>query len=321
MFVNGVLVDSKINTSSLNIAGQDEGGTSKKYDVMCVTRNTDAFTEDSSYTSCEIWRSEFTDEFGTITTTRTTFLNANSADRYQSTKSTVYDVNSCILRFTFTSLSETVSGILYEGGGTGNGLCVYFHEGILYAQAGVGTLGGNVELSFQNPFATETIHITKNDNSVVSTTRRFTTTPYAYFSDTTGNQAITSTTPVVINFTTFRFGNGDYTFFRLSTTNGSALIIKEGGPFVISVNVGLDISSGTNRSTSACELTLNGTVIPGTRSLAYHRLTNVGDCSHSINTIQDLSVGDELRVQVRRLQGGDILRTQANCQRLCVHML
>ena len=49
-------------------------------------------------------------------------------------------------------MDDTTINIIYETGGTGNGVCVYVYNGTLYAQAGVGSqVGGNTEVSFPIP--------------------------------------------------------------------------------------------------------------------------------------------------------------------------
>jgi hypothetical protein len=155
LFINGTLVNSQVNTTNNVLAGSNEGGTSKYYDQLCVLRDNfnGAFTNDAIFTSCELWFNEHTNENGTIPTTPTTILGSNTADGGSGVSSTINNATSCIIRCKFSSsLPPNASGILYEGGATGLGLCLYVYNGFIYVQGGIGsTSGGDVELSFAIP--------------------------------------------------------------------------------------------------------------------------------------------------------------------------
>jgi hypothetical protein len=179
MFINGMLVDYAINTVATDIAGADEGGTSRVYDQICTTRDTNnrSFTDDSTFTSCEIWRNQFTDETGVISTSPTTTLGANTADLYSGQTTTISGVDSCIIRCTFTVfLLSTSNGILYEAGGSSIGMALYIYNGSIYCQAGSGfVIGGSVELSFQRPLNRSTLYIQKSDDTIDSLSASHTT--------------------------------------------------------------------------------------------------------------------------------------------------
>jgi hypothetical protein len=111
---------------------------------------------------------------------------------YNGSIPTVNEVDSCILRFKFSStLLSSESGILYEGGGRGHGLVIYIYEGVLYAQAGEGeNPGGNVELSFSND---RKLNLTKNNGEILSyqpTEENFTTVLKSKYNTTSDNHII-----------------------------------------------------------------------------------------------------------------------------------
>jgi hypothetical protein len=75
-----------------------------------------------------------------------------------------------------------------------------------------------------------------------------------------------------------------------------------------------DLATGTSRTECESRLMLNGVEVPGTRGLMYNRTGTQGGTSATVPVILDLTIGDVLRVEARRLSGGSttILRNEGS---------
>ncbi|MAG76364.1 MAG: hypothetical protein CL811_06340 [Colwelliaceae bacterium] len=147
---------------------------------------------------------------------------------------------------------------------------------------------------------------------------------YAY--DNAGGQSIPATagTWVHIGFDTEVREDSYYT--HATTVDNGNISVSHGGDYLITVDIGTDVTAGSTRSDTTCKLelgdgTTNGEVL-GTRAHKYDRATN-GLSSLSISAIVPMEAGEEIQVSCRCNDGAgcDTIATQARSSRFLMEYI
>ena len=105
---------------------------------------------------------------------------------------------------------------------------------------------------------------------------------------------------------------------RLSTPSGAfslsggVVTVNTAGLYQVTYRVSTYATSGTVRSVSQAQLSLNGTEVPGTRAFMYNRQLDVGHGTGSSSCLLQLSSGDQLRVGAMRIFGSSPLAAIAH---------
>lgn len=175
----------------------------------------------------------------------------------------------------------------------------------------------NESLTFTFPENTgdfdEVLTTDGNGNLIWTSKTSSTLTNDLYFDifDATGGQDFTTST-ITLNFDTER-QNPNSSIFTNST---SSFTIYVSDKFLIMYRVGIDVSSGSNRSDFIATLEsydgFTWSEVSGFRTHGYNRQANEGMNTSSAFGVVDITSGDSYRIRVWRDSGSDVLTTIAN---------
>ncbi len=114
----------------------------------------------------------------------------------------------------------------------------------------------------------------------------------------------TTSTAIGSTFTDIPFSTQNIADTIFTHTPGSASItINATGRFKITARVSIDNTNASQRTSSDMQILKNGTAIPGTKAFGYHRLSSQGEDTMVVTRIIDITSGDVIKVQARRLSG------------------
>ena len=113
---------------------------------------------------------------------------------------------------------------------------------------------------------------------------------------------------VVVGFDTSRLSTPSGAF----SLRGGVVTVSTAGLYQVTYRVSTYATSGTVRSVSQAQLSLNGTEVPGTRAFTYNRQLDVGHGTDSSSCLLQLSSGDQLRVGATRIFGSGPLAAIAH---------
>jgi hypothetical protein len=152
-----------------------------------------------------------------------------------------------------------------------------------------------------------------NGNLVWTSKNSSTLTNDLYFDvfDATGGQGFTTST-ITLNFDTTRQNPNSSIF----TNNGSSFTINVTDKFFFAYRVGIDVSSGTNRSDNISTLEefdgISWNEITGFRTFGYNRQNTRGQSNSAAFGVVNVISGRSYRIRVWRRGGTDALTTIPN---------
>lgn len=104
-------------------------------------------------------------------------------------------------------------------------------------------------------------------------------------------------TPAVINLSTARFANTDFTI------GGTGVItVNRAGLYTVEYAVTAD-STNSTRTGARNELFINGVLYPSSTSYTYHRTTAIGENTSGRKILAQLAVGDTVEIRSTRVAG------------------
>jgi hypothetical protein len=100
---------------------------------------------------------------------------------------------------------------------------------------------------------------------------------------------------------------------RLISPTSAVIEINQDGYYHISYAVSIDVTSGSNRTSSRTRLYLDTgsgySIVPGSAAYGYHRNSSNGEDTPSKSTMLQLSAGDKINLRIARIGGSGPLST------------
>jgi hypothetical protein len=108
-------------------------------------------------------------------------------------------------------------------------------------------------------------------------------------------------------------------------TNSPVIEFRKAGDYKIITEISTDVASGFSRSASEARLSSNTgsgfTPIDGTLAYMYNRTSTGGENTASITFVETFSVGDQIKVEARRISGTSTIETLENACRIYIELI